>query len=290
MTVKSVNISRCDIARRYSLAAAKNLVLSVAVLFLAACSYDNGLGRAILLYPSQDGMAAVAGKRWATLDTYTTPAQLENAEERAKLERLRLIGTRIVDAAGEDPAKWSFAILGKGRPSSEKDGSATSHTASANFVALPGGRIGVAKKIFDVLTDEALAALIAHGVAHVRYNHAGERYQETIREKRKLEKRAENLPPGTSTSFIAQSDAPIHGTELDRILGIPLEECDVRPFSDKHEIEADRFAIKFLQRAGYEPDTYLKLWDQNGWRGPFYEPIGAASYDRKTPRARGKRS
>ena len=81
-----------------------------------------------------------------------------NATYNCRVER---VAERILKAADQNPREWQFAVIEDETP---------------NAFALPDGHIGVHTGLFKIAkTDDELAAVIGHEVAHVTQEHGRER-------------------------------------------------------------------------------------------------------------------
>jgi len=121
---------------------------------------------------------------------------------------------------------------------------------SANAFALPGGKIGVHTGLLKVATSQdELAAVIGHEIAHVLAEHGNER---------------------ASTTFVAQSGlqvvesmagppSPTRDTAL-AVLGLGTQVGVLLPFSRKQESEADLLGLDLMARAGFDPRASVTLW------------------------------
>ena len=123
---------------------------------LSACSYNEALGRNQLLLVNNSSLAAAGTQAWAQ-----TLSQSRVSTDPAANQRVRAVGSRMVQAAGLGGQPWEYAVFENNTP---------------NAFALPGGKIGVNTGLLRlVANDDQLAAVIGHEVAHSVANHAAER-------------------------------------------------------------------------------------------------------------------
>lgn len=119
--------------------------------------------------------------------------------------------------------------------------------ASANAFALPGGRIGVHTGLLDVAeTDDQLAAVIGHEIAHVLASHGNERLTQ------QLGINAVLLLVGLFTDV--ESELLLQALGIGAHLGVTL------PFSRAHESEADLMGLEIMASAGFRPEESAELW------------------------------
>jgi predicted Zn-dependent protease len=202
----------------------------VVALPLAGCAYNADLGRDQLLIVNDSGLAAQGEKAWA--QTLRTGNISSDARKNA---RVRAVGQRVVTAAGLNTRPWDYAVLIDEAP---------------NAFVLPGGHVGVTVGLLDMVdNDDQLAAVIGHEAGHVVAQHAAERYSQTM----------------TSKLLLGVAGAAVGGsTDLGRGLGSyggdATKYLFLLPFSRKHELEADRLGVDYMQRAGYRPGEAVTLW------------------------------
>lgn len=118
-----------------------------------------------------------------------------------------------------------------------------------NAWCMPGGRIvvysGLVKKL--KLTDDELAAILGHEIAHALREHARERTSQAL---------AANLTLDIGAAVLGLNRS---GRDLAGLLyqvGIGL------PFSRLHEQEADQMGVELAARAGYDPYAAVRVWQK----------------------------
>jgi len=123
---------------------------------------------------------------------------------------------------------------------------------SPNAFALPGGKVGVNTGMFKVIkSQDELAAVLGHEIAHVVSQHANERVsQQTLTG---LVLQGANSYAGSKTSS-NNTKILMAGLGLSAQVGVLL------PFSRKHEKEADILGQKFMANAGFDPAKAVSLW------------------------------
>jgi len=199
----------------------------VAALSTAACAYNETLGRNQLLLVDDSALTQQSEAAWAqALRTQPT------SSDAAANARVRRVGSRIVEAAGLTDRSWDYALF---------------VSQSPNAFVLPSGKIGVTTGLLSLVrTDDQLAAVLGHEVGHVVARHAAERYSTTA-----LSSVAISGVQSVAGDY-AQAAGAIGG--LGAQLGVLL------PFSRRHELEADRLGVDYMQRAGFEPSEAIALW------------------------------
>ena len=153
----------------------------------------------------------------------------------------RVVGVaqRIAAAADDitDPDySWEVALLA---------------SPDANAFALPGGKVAVLAGLLEVArSDDQLAAVIGHEVAHVLARHGPERLtQEKLARSGQLAVNIAvgDLDPATQSAVLGA-------------LGLGAQFGVLMPFSRIHESEADRIGLILMGRACYDPRAALEVW------------------------------
>ncbi len=123
-----------------------------------------------------------------------------------------------------------------------------------NAWCMPGGKIAVYTGLIDKLdvTDDELAAVMGHEIAHALREHSRERA-------------SEQAIAGIGISVVAAvagvGQLGQKGMEYayQGLLGLPN--------SRQHETEADRIGVELAARAGYDPRAAITLWQKMGKAG-----------------------
>lgn len=121
---------------------------------------------------------------------------------------------------------------------------------AVNAFALPGGKIGVFTGLLKAAqTQDQLAAVLGHEVAHVIAGHSAERVSESM---------AANLGVGVVGAT----------TGVDpQMLGIATNVLFLLPHSRAHESEADLLGLDYMAKAGFDPRAAITLWQNMGKQG-----------------------
>jgi len=122
-----------------------------------------------------------------------------------------------------------------------------------NAFATPGGHIFLTRGLINSSTSEdTLAAVIAHEIAHIQLEHG----LKAIKDSRRTQAAMDTLNTGTTV---------LAGKELEEITGVfgvgvsDITNSLMNGYSQKQEFEADSLAIAFLALAGYEPSSLLDV-------------------------------
>lgn len=152
--------------------------------------------------------------------------------------QVRRIGERIARASGKD-YDWRFTVIDDPK--------------QANAFCLPGGKVAVYTGILPVTQDDdGLAVVMGHEVAHATARHGAERVSQ-----------------GTLTKILAVGGGLALGggdrQRTDQIagaLGAGAAVGVILPFSRKQESEADRIGLRYMARAGYDPEAAVGFWQR----------------------------
>jgi predicted Zn-dependent protease len=198
---------------------------------LLACA-TSPLGRQqILLYPeaevAQMGAAAFQQMR----------RQLPLARDPAAERYVQCVTGELSRALGRGagPASWQVELF---------------EDRSANAFALPGGKIGVYTGMLRVAqTQDQLATVLAHEIAHVIAKHTNERLSTAAVAETGL----------TAAQVLLGGDSPGQ-RQLMGALGLGAQVGVLLPFSRAQESEADLLGLRLMARAGFDPRGSVELW------------------------------
>lgn len=152
-------------------------------------------------------------------------------------EQVKRVAERIAKVGAVDKPEfdWQFALVE--RP-------------EANAFCLPGGKIVVFTGLLDVArTDDELAIVVGHEVAHAVAEHGAERI---FREE--LTNRAVAAASG------AFADDPERFRQVAGLLGAGAQVGLSLPWGREQETESDRIGLIYSARAGYEPRAGITFW------------------------------
>lgn len=113
-----------------------------------------------------------------------------------------------------------------------------------NAFAIPGGHIFIYKGMLDfVSSDDELAAVLAHELAHVEKRHALRHFRQNVAFQIILEKAVKN-----------KRDKETWGQLVGALLMLQ--------FTREDEFEADQIGIERMAKAGYNPQAQVVLWEK----------------------------
>lgn len=140
-------------------------------------------------------------------------------------ERVRRLGARIVAVCDRKDLVYTFTVV------EDKD---------VNAFSLPGGYVfindGLIKK---TSSDDELAGVLAHEVAHITARHAIKRYESSL-----------GLQIVQLATLASRQPAAAGG------VGVAMRAAQLA-YAREDELAADRLAVKYLRAAGFEPKAML---------------------------------
>ena len=127
-----------------------------------------------------------------------------------------------------------------------------------NAFCMPGGKIVVYEGLLNLVTsDDELAVVIGHEVAHSVAKHSNERISQQLLTQYGAQILGQAL--SEKSASIQQIGNTVYG--LGAQYGVTL------PFSRKHESEADYMGLIFMTMAGYNPNTAITFWQKMSANG-----------------------
>ncbi|HET8746993.1 MAG TPA: M48 family metallopeptidase [Ramlibacter sp.] len=159
-------------------------------------------------------------------------------EGNAQLRRLRSISSRLIaDAPRWNPRarqwRWEVNLIG---------------SDSVNAFCMPGGKIAVFTGLIEKLraTDDELAMVVGHEIAHALREHARER-----------------IAKSQGTGALLSLGAQLFGLgQLGDVAADIGTQLLTLKFSRDDEIEADLVGLEMGARAGFDPQASISLWDK----------------------------
>ena len=217
-------------------------LFAATLLFLAGCSSVPLTGRKqVLLVSDQE----VLSSSLTQYNDYIKSAT--KSTDKAKSAMVTRVGQKIAAATEQylrangmaDEVKnfaWEFNLV--------KD-------TQVNAFCMPGGKIVVYEGLLPlVASDDELAVVLGHEVAHAVAKHSNERMSQQLM----AQYGAALL--GAAVNNKSQAVQQVAST----VYGIGAQYGVMLPFSRKHESEADYMGLVFMTMAGYNPDVAINFW------------------------------
>lgn len=122
-----------------------------------------------------------------------------------------------------------------------------------NAFCMPGGKIVVYEGIMKLVSsDDELAVVLGHEVAHAVAKHSNERMSQQIL--------AQYGSAALGVALSGQSSAV--QAVAGQVYGLGAQYGVTLPFSRKHESEADYMGLILMTMAGYNPDVAVTFWQK----------------------------
>ncbi len=189
------------------------------------------------LVPAKD-LEAAAAQQYVQM---ATEAKQQNAllpDQHPQVIRLRSIAQRIIPYSLEWNARakdWQWQVV-------------VINAKELNAFCMPGGKIAFYTGILDQLklTDDEVAMVMGHEIAHALREHARERMGKS---------KATSIGANLLSSVLGLGNAG------DALLGMGSQLLTLK-FSREDESEADLVGMELAARAGYDPRAGVSLWQK----------------------------
>jgi len=141
-----------------------------------------------------------------------------------------------------------------------------------NAFALPGGYVYISRGLIALAENEAeLAGVIGHEIGHVVARHSAQRYSQAM---------AANI--GLTIVGIIGAVAGVPG-DVNNLLSAGANAV-LKGYSREQELEADKLGVRYLSRAGYDPDSMRSFFEKMAGNDELRskmtgQPTGEESYD-----------
>ena len=160
---------------------------------------------------------------------------------------LNKVATQVTKASGEK-FDWEWILIENQEP---------------NAWCMPGGKMAVYTGIMPILKNEAaLAAVLAHEVAHATKKHGMQRYARAIKGQ------LLGVVIGAATAIGGQVWCKTESCKMISGLGGAAAGFAItffeRKFSRQEESESDYVGQEYMARAGYDPSEAVRLWERMG--------------------------
>lgn len=222
-------------------------LLLAALLLLASCTTVQttqggtvGIGRTQRMAVSEEQVEQAARQQYSEVLADARQKGTLNRDA-AQVSRIRSIARRLIAQTAvfrPDAGSWQWEENLIAAP-------------EVNAWCMPGGKIAVYTGLIEKLriSDDELAAVLGHEIAHALREHARERASQQV---------------GTD---LASAGAEILGAiygigGLGRVASTGLQLGIGLPNSRLHETEADRIGVELAARAGFDPRAAVSLWQK----------------------------
>lgn len=156
-----------------------------------------------------------------------------------QVQRVRAIVSRLIPQTAvfrADAPKWPWEIN-------------VIESPQLNAWAMPGGRMAIYSGLIEKLqlTDDEIAAIMGHEMAHSLREHARERISREA---------ATGIGVGVVGAALGL------GQVGQQLAGMVAQVTFTLPHSRAHETEADRLGVELAARGGYDPFAAVSLWEK----------------------------
>jgi len=181
----------------------------------------------------------------------------------AQVERVRGVANRLIPSTAAfrtDAPRWSWEVN-------------VISSDEVNAWCMPGGKIAVYSGLLTKLdpTDEELAAVMGHEIAHALREHGREQASEQM---------AQRIGVSVLSTALGLGDLGAQLTQT--VLQVTLS----LPHSRIHETEADRIGVELAARSGYDPRAAVSLWQKMGKLGGGKPPEWMSTHPSDQTRTR----
>lgn len=236
------------------------LLLLLMVLAIG-CNTVPGTGRTQLSLVGNSEVAGMAAGEFA---------KMKKLPNDSRLAQIRRIGLSIVAVARKDDkagvlppaAQWQFAVIDDKSP---------------NAFAMPGGKIGFNTGMFTYAsTDDDIAVILGHEVAHVLCQHSAERISQGLLVQ----------VGAVALDEVTQKQSDQKRQAWNAAFGFGAQFGLLLPFSRSHESEADYLGLIFMSRAGYNPEAAPAFWQRFAKAGGAKQPEFFSTHPADTTRVK----
>ncbi len=165
----------------------------------------------------------------------------DDAAMKTRVDRItsRLVAQAVLYRPETSAWNWQVAVINEPK--------------TLNAWCMAGGQMAIYSGIITqlTLTDDEIAQVMGHEIAHALAKHSAERMSTAMASDAILQVGALLLGKSGATGQVAMQAAAAATT-----VGVQL------PNSRKQESEADRIGIELAAKAGYNPRAAAKLWEK----------------------------
>jgi predicted Zn-dependent protease len=193
------------------------------------------IGRRLLLVP-ETVVNTSAAQQYVQLKQQAAARRVLN-NDAPQVQRVRAIAQRLIPHGSRfnpKAAQWQWEVNVIDAP-------------SVNAFCMPGGKIMVFDGLIDrlKLSDDELAAVIGHEIAHALLEHGRARMSEQV---------LKNVGVNLAAAYFGLSDVGASALAQAAQLAVSL------PYSRGHETDADLVGLEIAARAGYDPRAAVTVW------------------------------
>lgn len=221
---------------------------AVAVLgLLTGCTTVKETGRSqlMLVSPSEEAKMGLSAFAQIKKEEKISTDPVLNA-------RIQTIGKRIAVSVGREipNAQWEFVVF---------------DSPAVNAFALPGGKVGVYTGLIKLsASDDEIAIVMGHEIAHVTSRHGAERTSQNYA--------FIGVGLAAAVAMETQHVDPAKRNLALAAYGLGATVGYMLPYSRLHESEADSVGLRFAAGAGYDPRAAVTFWRKMAAQGGAKPP------------------
>lgn len=216
----------------------------IALLLLAGCSSVPLTGRKQVMLVSEQEVLT------ASLNQYSEfMKEAKVSSNKAQTEQVVRVGKRIAAATEEylrnngmaselSNFAWEFNLVA---------------SEDVNAFCMPGGKIVVYEGLMNIVaSDDELAVVMGHEVAHAVAKHSNERMSQQLL----------SSYGGAILGVAVSQKSQMVQDLASSVYGLGAQYGVILPFSRKHESEADYMGLVFMTMANYNPAASVTFWQK----------------------------
>lgn len=197
-----------------------------------------GVDRSQMMMVSAEEVEEASGKQYQQLIAEARSKGVLNRNA-AQVQRVRMIVGRLTAqtaAFRADAPRWQWEAN-------------VISSDELNAWCMAGGKMAIYTGMVErlKLSDDEIAAVMGHEIAHALREHARERVSQSM---------ATGLGVSVAGALLGVGQA---GQDL---MGMVAKVSFELPNSREHETEADRIGVELAARAGYDPRAAVSLWNK----------------------------
>lgn len=205
------------------------------ILFVSGCYTVPEIGRSAFTLIPEETLVSQSQLAFVQLKKDSNISYNSNYNN-----RLRRVGKRITEIASRDLGylNWEYVVF-------EDD-------SQLNAFAMPGGKIGVYSGLIKfIASDDELAAVLGHEVAHVAARHSNQQ----------VSLQMGLAAAGAIGGFLAKDMDETTKEIVYALSGVGGQLGSLR-YSRAHEMEADNLGLTYMSLAGYNPQAAIAFWQK----------------------------
>jgi metalloendopeptidase OMA1, mitochondrial len=167
-------------------------------------------------------------------------SQSQRIDSGAEIDMVRTVARRLIEQVDPESKKFEWMV-------------SLVDSDQVNAFCLPGGKIVVFTGILPVAkSPDGLAAVMGHEIAHATSRHGAQRMlQQGLLQTAMI---------GANVS-LSEMD-PQKRQLLLGALGAGVQYGLILPYGRDHELEADEIGLRYMARAGYDPEEAIRFWER----------------------------